>query len=97
MVSFSQPTMDCIFNQFSDCTFQDSYGSALAVVDSHVVLRGNNSFVNNCRLCSNKRCGGHNYQGPRCYGGGVSLYKRVMSVSLAEAVSVVIRLEKVEE
>ena len=35
-----------------DCTFQDSYGSALGVVDSHVVLRGNNSFLNNCRLCS---------------------------------------------
>ena len=34
-----------------DCTFQDSYGTALGVVDSHVVLRGNR-FLNNCRLCS---------------------------------------------
>ena len=52
-----------------DCTFQDSYGSALGVVDSHVVLRGNNSFLNNCRMCSNRRCSslslGH------CKGGGV--------------------------
>ena len=30
-----------------DCTFQDSYGSALGVVDSHVVLRGC-SFLRNC-------------------------------------------------
>ena len=33
-----------------DCIFQDSNGSALGVVDSHVVLRGNR-FLNNCRLC----------------------------------------------
>ena len=37
----------------SDCTFQDSYGSALGIVDSHVILRGNNSYLRNCRLCSN--------------------------------------------
>ena len=30
-----------------DCTYQDSYGSALRVVDSRVVLRDNN-FLNNC-------------------------------------------------
>ena len=53
-----------------DCTFQDSYGSALGVVDSHVVLRGNR-FLNNCRLCSNERCRNYNFQGPICYGGGV--------------------------
>ena len=69
-----QPTMDCIFNQFSllrllTCTFQDSYGSSLGIVNSHVILRGSNSFLNNCRLCSNKRCNNH-YQGPTCYGGG---------------------------
>ena len=40
----------------SDCTFQDSYGSAHGIVDSHVVLRGNNSFLNICRLCSHGRC-----------------------------------------
>ena len=51
-----------------DCTFQDSYGSALGVVDSHVVLSGNNSFLNNCRLCSTERCGS---QSPKCYGGGI--------------------------
>ena len=57
--------------EINDCTFQDSYGTALGVVDSRVVLRGN-SFLNNCRLCSNGRCrGGYKYQGPRCYGGGV--------------------------
>jgi len=52
-----------------DCTFQDSYGSALGIVDSCVVLRGNR-FLNNCLLCSNGRCD-YFYQGPSCYGGGV--------------------------
>ena len=51
-----------------DCTFQDSYGSALGVVDSHVVLRGNNSFLNSCKLCSNGKC---YFSAPNCYGGGV--------------------------
>ena len=51
----------------SDCTLRDSYGSALGVVGSHVVLRGN-SFLNNCRLCSNRRCYS---SGPNCFGGGV--------------------------
>ena len=46
-----------------ECTFQDSYGSALGVVDSHVILSGSNSFINNCRLCSNGSCN-------LCYGGG---------------------------
>ena len=39
-----------------DCSFRDSYGSALGVVDSHVVLRGNKSFLNSCKQCSNGRC-----------------------------------------
>ena len=47
-----------------DCIFQD--GSALGVVNSYVVLRGNNSFLNNCRQCSN----GRSYYQDR-YGGGV--------------------------
>ena len=54
-----------------DCIFQDSYGSALGVVDSHVILKGNNSFLNNCMWslwCSNGTC----YFGvPECYGGGI--------------------------
>ena len=33
-----------------DCTFQDSYGSALGVVDSHLILQRNN-FLNNCKWC----------------------------------------------
>ena len=52
-----------------DCTFQDSYGSALGVVDSQMVLKGSR-FLNNCRLCSNESCI-YDYQAPRCYGGGV--------------------------
>ena len=51
-----------------NCTFKDSYGCALGVVDSHVVLKGNNSFLNNCRLCSNEGC---HAVGSTCYGGGV--------------------------
>ena len=63
-----------------DCTFQDSHGSALGVVDSHVVLRGNN-FLNNCRLCSNGRCGAYDYQGPICYGGGVFIQRSNLSIT----------------
>ena len=48
-----------------DCTFQDSYGSTLA----HVVLRENNSYLNNCRLCSNGSC--YDGSSPTCLGGGV--------------------------
>ena len=60
-----------------DCIFQDSYGSALGVVDSHVVLRGSN-FLNNCRLCSNIRCG---YQSTICYGGGVFVQRSNLTIS----------------
>ena len=60
-----------------DCTLQDSYGSALGVVDSDVVLKGNN-FLNNCRLCSNVRC---NYQSTICYGGGVFVQRSNLSIS----------------
>ena len=60
-----------------DCTFKDSRGSAIGVVDSHVVLRGN-TFLNNCRLCSSGRC---DYQGPRCYGGGVFIQRSNLSIT----------------
>ena len=62
-----------------DCTFQDSYGSALGVVDSRVVLRGNR-FLNNCRLCSNGRCDGY-HRDPRCYGGGVFARRSILSIT----------------
>ena len=55
--------------EITDCTFQDSYGTALGVVDSCVVLRDNN-FLNNCRVCSNGRCD-YFFKVPSCYGGGV--------------------------
>ena len=66
--------------EFIDCTFQDSYGSALGVVDSRVVLRDNN-FINNCWLCSNGSCSGYNYQGPRCYGGGIFARRSILSIT----------------
>ena len=66
--------------EINDCTFQKSYGTAVGVVDTHVVLRENN-FLNNCRLCSNGRCDGYNYQGPRCYGGGVFVQRSNLSIS----------------
>ena len=66
--------------EINDCTFQDSYGSAVGVVDSRVVLRGNR-FLNNCRLCSNGSCSGYNYQGPRCYGGGVFVQRSNLSIT----------------
>ena len=62
------------------CTFQDSYGTALGVVDSRVVLRDNN-FINNCLLCSNGSCSGYNYQGPRCYGGGVFVQRSNLNIT----------------
>ena len=64
-----------------DCTFQDSYGSALGVVDSHVLLRDNNfinNCINNCRVCSNGRC---RYRGPRCFGGGVFVQRSNLSIT----------------
>ena len=66
--------------EINDCTFQDSYGSAVGVVDSHVALRDNN-FLNNCRLCSNGKCDGYNHQGPRCYGGGVFVQRSNFSIT----------------
>ena len=63
-----------------DCTFQESKGSALGVVDSHVILR-NNSFSNNCRLCSNQRCDGYFYQGPWCFGGSVFVQRSNLSIT----------------
>ena len=54
--------------EISDCTFQDNYGGALWVVDSHVVLSGNNSFLRNCRMCSNGLCSPYPHL---CFGGGV--------------------------
>ena len=63
-----------------DCTFQDSYGTAVGVVDSRVVLRDNN-FFNNCRLCSNGRCYGYKYRGPRCFGGGVFVQRSILSIT----------------
>ena len=69
----SVPTAEII-----DCTFQDSYGSALGVVDSRVVLRDNN-FLNNCLLCSNGSCDG--YLGQRCFGGGVFVQRSNCSIT----------------
>ena len=63
-----------------DCTFQDSYGTAPGIVDSHVVLRDNN-FFNNCRLCSNGRCDGYNYRGPICYGGSVFVQRSNLNIT----------------
>ena len=55
-----------------DCTFKNSTGSALGVVNSHVLLRGNNNFLHNnnnldCWTCSYGRCS----WSPTCFGGGV--------------------------
>ena len=47
----------------TNCSFQDSIGTALGVFYSSLVLRGSNSFTNNCRRCSNKSC--------ICFGGGI--------------------------
>ena len=65
-----------------DCTFQDSYGSALGVVDSDVVLKGNNRFLNNCRLCSDGSCNiNYYFQTPICYGGGVFVQRSNLNIT----------------
>ena len=63
--------------EITDCTFQDSYGSALGALDSRVVLRGNN-FLNNCKVCSNGRC---NWRSPKCCGGGVFARRSILSIT----------------
>ena len=50
--------------KITDCTFQESYGSTFGVVNSNLVLTGNNTFLNNCRLCSNEQY----YWNPDCFG-----------------------------
>ena len=62
------------------CTFQDSIGSALGVVNSHVVLRGN-KILNNCWPCSKGRCNGFYHQGPWCLGGGVAVQRSNLSIT----------------
>ena len=66
--------------EITDCTFQDSIGSALKVVNSHVVLRGN-KFLNNCWPCSNGRCNNFDHEGPWCLGGGVAVERSNLSIT----------------
>ena len=49
----------------SNCSFQDSAGTALGVFNSSLVLRGSNYFTGNCRRCGmfTKSC--------FCHGGGI--------------------------
>jgi len=51
-----------------NCLFQDSIGTALGVFYSNLVLKGSNSFTNNCRGCSDS-----NYT-CICSGGGIHTY-----------------------
>ena len=62
-----------------DCTFQDSYGSALGVVDSHVVMRGRNNFLRNGKMCQNGQC--RLFGNPHCYGGGVFANRSSLNIS----------------
>ena len=62
-----------------DCTFQDSYGSALGVVDSHVVVRGSNNFLRNGKMCQNGQC--PLFGNPNCYGGGVFVDRSSLNIS----------------
>ena len=67
--------------EITDCTFQDSYGSAFGVVDSRVVLKENNSFLNNCRVCHGSCVDIDGYQSPRCRGGGVFVQRSYLSIT----------------
>ena len=63
-----------------DCTFQDSYGTALGVVDSRVVLRDDN-FLNNCLMCSNGSCVFNLFQFYECHGGGVYIEESDLTIT----------------
>ena len=82
--------------EITDCTFQDSYGSALGVVDSDVVLRGNNSFLGNCKMCSNGRCSSLSVHVSMHCNEVEFLQRGVISVSLAAAVFLATLHTKVE-
>ena len=51
--------------KITNCSFQDSIGTALGVFSSNLDLRGSNNFMNNCWRCSN------NNQTCFCLGGGI--------------------------
>ena len=55
--------------EVSNCTFQDSYGTALGVVHSNLVLKNVNWFLSNCRKCLRKGCDPDGYHS--CLGGGI--------------------------
>ena len=52
--------------EISNCSFQDSVGTAMGVFYSSLRLRGSNSFTNNCRECSRG-----NYTHTQVLGGGI--------------------------
>ena len=56
-----------IFN----CLFQDSVGTALGVFYSSLVLKGSNSFTNNCRGCYDRK------RTCICLGGGIHTYASI--------------------
>ena len=47
----------------SNCSFQDSVGTALGVFQSSLEFRGSNHFISNCKRCGNYTC--------LCWGGGI--------------------------
>ena len=61
-----------------DCMFQESDGTALGIVDSHVVLRGNR-FLNNCLMCSGGMC--DSWGRHTCYGGGVFVQRSNLTIT----------------
>ena len=65
--------------KITDCSFQDSYGSALGVVNSHVGLRGNR-FLGNCKMCQIRRCPSI-FDNLSCYGGGIFVDRSNLRIS----------------
>ena len=56
----------------SNCSFQDSVGTALGMFHSSLDLRGSNSFTSNCRRCTERRIFG---------GGGIHAWNSTLSFS----------------
>ena len=52
-----------LYTNIANCSFQDSAGTAVAVLNSSLDIRGSNHFTSNCRRCGNYSC--------LCFGGGI--------------------------
>jgi len=70
-----QDRADILLIAISNCSFQDSIGTAPGVFNSSLYLRGSNCFTNNCLKCSDKK---HTCT---CLGGGIHISSSNLTIS----------------